>query len=170
MLPFLSYDALRICFLTHLVYYIFPFKNSRSPSFSLSPPPPQPTLTLLQKALFFSEFAYTVTKGALLYRICLHCYKRRSPLQNLLTLLQKSLSFTELALKMDQQNKDHMVHVLHVSENIKRIFIVNNAQNSVNLVAHYGQRWEDSINIPVGNSSLCVCRKSFTGIARSDGT
>jgi hypothetical protein len=71
---------------------------------------------------------------------------------------------------MDQQNKDHMVHVLHVSENIQRIFIVNNAQNSVNLIAHYGQRWEDSVNVPVGNSSLCLCRKSFLGIARSDGT
>jgi hypothetical protein len=71
---------------------------------------------------------------------------------------------------MDQQNEDQMVNVLHVSENIQRIFIVNNSQNVVNLVAHYGQRWEDSINIPVGNSSLCACRKSFMGIARSDGT
>ncbi len=76
---------------------------------------------------------------------------------------------TDLVFKMDS-HADGKVYYLRVTENIMRIFFVNNAQDPVLLTINYGQPLADKISIPVGNSNLCLCSNSDIGQTRKKST
>jgi hypothetical protein len=63
---------------------------------------------------------------------------------------------------------DGLVYFLRVPRNILRIFFVNNSQDTILLTINYGQPMVDTINIPVGNSNLCLCSNSHIGKARKN--
>jgi len=93
-----------------------------------------------------------------------HCSKIMHPhIEN----FNSKNTFADPNLTMSQPCEE-LISYLHVSVNIMRIFFVNNSPEAIVLVTEFGQRWFEEVEIPVGNSNLCLCISSHIGHARRD--